>query len=82
MLNKLTIRKQSDLNNLIKVVSHFIDEGGEIASIGYDKYKNEPRIEGRLNNEFVQFRLEEIEDYDDIVVYSELDMTIISRFML
>jgi len=35
MLNKLTIRKQSDLNDLINIVHNFISVGGIIKSISY-----------------------------------------------
>ena len=68
MLNKLTIRKQSNYNDLISTTYKFIDIGGIITTIKCDDFDNyNPVIIGNYNNTDVRFILE---NDDEIVMYN------------
>lgn len=79
MLNKLTIRKQSNLNNLIKIANKFIENEGDIT---YFNYKEAPcRGEDHSNSSyFMKGNYKEIqvvfyiENDDEIIMETDLDV--------
>jgi hypothetical protein len=72
MLNKLTIRKQSDYNDLIIITNKFIDIGGLITNIKCDDFDNyNPVIICDYKDSEIRFILE---NDDEIVMYSDLDI--------
>jgi hypothetical protein len=70
MLNKLTIRKQSDLNDLINIVHKFIKIGGVIESASY--VSAECMFDGMYKGERVIF---ETYNTDEILMSTDLDIT-------
>lgn len=70
MLNKLTIRKQSNYNNLIEILHSFSEVGGEIDNITCDEFDDgNPVFVGSYNNTEIKFLLE---NDDEIVMHSDL----------
>lgn len=67
MLNKLTIRKQSDLNDLIKIVYNFIKLGGNIQGMSY--ISAEYVFDGIYKDERVIF---ETMNTDEIIMSTDL----------
>lgn len=71
MLNKLTIRKQSNLNDFVKILYKFTDVGGEITEMGYDNYDDyPPSATGNYDDIDIKFVIYE----DEIEMYSDLDI--------
>lgn len=59
MNNNLTIKKQSNLNDLVKLVGKFVNElNGEIYDIGREEDDYTPYCSGKYNGENVVFTLE------------------------
>jgi hypothetical protein len=69
MLNKLTIRKQSDLSDLINIVHNFISIGGVIESVSY--ISAEYMFDGMYKGERVIF---ETYNTDEIIMSTDLDI--------
>ena len=70
MLNKLTIRKQSGLNDLINIVHNFISIGGVIESVSY--LSAEYMFDGMYKGERIIF---ETYNTDEIIISTDLDVT-------
>lgn len=69
MLNKLTIRKQSDLNDLINIVHNFISIGGTIESVSY--VSAEYMFDGMYKDQRIIF---ETYNTDEIIMSTDLDI--------
>lgn len=85
MLNQLTIKKQSDLTDLIKLTNEFIENGGILSDIKKFKISEsgcgmifEYNVLGIYNDKDIMFSMEKDEDkkdnYNDILIYSNLDV--------
>ena len=71
MLNKLTIRKQSNLNDFVKVIYKFTEIGGEIREMGCDNYDDYPPCAtGDYDDIDIKFVMYE----DEIEMHSDLDI--------
>ena len=70
MLNKLTIRKQSGLNDLINIVHNFISISGVVESVSY--ISAEYMFDGMYKGERVIF---ETYNTDEIIMSTDLDIT-------
>lgn len=69
MLNKLTIRKQSDLNDLMNIVHNFISIGEVIENVSY--ISAEYMFDGMYKGERVIF---ETYNTDEIIMSTDLDI--------
>ena len=71
MLNKITIRKQSNLNDFVKILYKFTEVGGEITEMGCDNYNEyPPSADGNYDDINVKFVIYE----DEIELHSDLDI--------
>ena len=72
MLNKLTIRKQSNWENLIEILYKFSEVGGEIDNITCDEFDDgNPVFSCSYNDAEIKFMLE---NDDEVVMHSDLDV--------